>query len=226
MNTSTTPTYSQIVNTWYEPLREEFINRILSKYKDAFLTRADAEDIYQDTFVAIRTNMAAGRVKPDTCWRNYILSIGSNMAGKHYRRLQQLIPADISDPADPLDGPCAAVREFNRIAIEEYAAAELDLFTNRQTLLLLNAELRRTPAPAASILLMSYCDDMSDKEIAAEHPDYCANGKSLKENADAIKARRWLVIRDLGYRLKLSLHQADLIETRPERKPRKRKSVA
>lgn len=77
--------YEEIVRQWYNRLRPEFLRRLTAKYSG--LSLYDAENLYQDTFIAVQENMMLGRVKEDTSWSSYIMTIGMNMASKAWRKL-------------------------------------------------------------------------------------------------------------------------------------------
>ena len=70
--------YEDIVREWYTRLRPEFLRRLTAKYSS--LSLYDAENLYQDTFIAVQENLMLGRVKEDTSWSSYIMTIGMNMA--------------------------------------------------------------------------------------------------------------------------------------------------
>lgn len=77
--------YEEIVRQWYIRLRPEFLRRLTAKYSG--LSLYDAENLYQDTFIAVQENLMLGRVKEETSWSSYIMTIGMNMASKAWRKL-------------------------------------------------------------------------------------------------------------------------------------------
>ena len=82
--------YEEMVNKWYGKLQGEFVDSLMSRYNNSKLKKEDAENIYQDVFMAIRENFIQGSIKENTCWRNYIWKIGMNMASKLYRGLDKI----------------------------------------------------------------------------------------------------------------------------------------
>ena len=52
--------YEDIVRNWYNRLRPEFLRRLTAKYSG--LSLYDAENIYQDTFIAVQENLILGAV--------------------------------------------------------------------------------------------------------------------------------------------------------------------
>lgn len=65
--------YEDIVRDWYNRLRPAFLRRLTQQYPS--LTLGDAENLYQDTFIAIYDNLLADRVRQDTSWDSYIMTI-------------------------------------------------------------------------------------------------------------------------------------------------------
>ncbi|MDE6791556.1 MAG: hypothetical protein K2J48_00515, partial [Muribaculaceae bacterium] len=90
-----------------------------------------------------------------------------------------------------------------------------DIHSNAEAQALLGDQLTHTPEPCASIIRLTYYGDMSDKEIAQLIPEYRDNGKDASVNAKAVRARRWLCMRDLVYRVKLALFNAGIIDVKP-----------
>ena len=84
--------YEEIVRQWYNRLRPEFLRRLTAKYSG--LSLYDAENLYQDTFLAVQENLMRGRIKENTSWSSYIMTIGLNLASKEWRK------AGITDSAD------------------------------------------------------------------------------------------------------------------------------
>lgn len=75
--------YEDIVRKWYNKLRPEILRRLTAKYPR--LPLCEAENLYQDTFIAIQENLMLGRIKENTSWNNYIITIGMNLASKKMR---------------------------------------------------------------------------------------------------------------------------------------------
>lgn len=213
-------TYEEIVQKWYMRLRGNFTDILMDKYKKTNMRLADAENIYQDVFIAIHQNIEEGRIGTNWDWNNYIIRIGLNMASKKYR---MIVRHDSLDETDPEDGEklSAKAQKINDILKElPSQEGEPDLYNDLEAQALLGDELIHTPEPCASIIRKTYFSDMSDAEIAEEVAPYRDNGKSLADNAKAIKARRWLCMRDLVYRVKLALYNAGIIDEKPEKKKR------
>ncbi len=214
-------TYEEIVKKWYVRLQGDFTNLLMEKYKNSNMRREDAENIYQDTFYAIRKNVASGRVTGDVSWRSYIIKIGLNMASKHYRKAGIIDSIDDRMPDNEEKPSTRAKRISDLISQLPERDGETDLYSDPEAQSLLGDELTHTPEPCASIIRMSYYSDMSDVEIAETLSPYRDNGKPASTNAKAVKARRWLCMRDLVYRVKLSLYMAGIIDEKPVREKRR-----
>lgn len=213
-------TYEEIVQKWYMRLRGNFTDILMDKYKKTNMRLADAENIYQDVFIAIHQNIEEGRIGTNWDWSNYIIRIGLNMASKKYRMIGR---HDSLNETDSEDGEklSAKAHKINDILKELPSQdGEPELYNDPEAQALLGDELIHTPEPCASIIRKTYFSDMSDAEIAEEVAPYRDNGKSLTDNAKAVKARRWLCMRDLVYRVKLALYNAGIIDEKPEKKKR------
>ena len=215
-------TYEEIVRKWYLRLRGDFTTLIMDRYRNSNLRLADAENIYQDVFIAIRDNLTSGKVRQQTNWESYIIRIGLNLAGKKYRHIKTKDSIDETDPEE--DGKLTGKAQRISDLLHSLPADEEEesINSNAEAQMVLGDELTHTPEPCASIIRMSYYADMSDAEISEAIPAYSNNGKTLAANAKAVKARRWLCMRDLIYRVKLSLFNAGIIDEKPVKQKRYR----
>lgn len=213
-------TYEEIVKKWYTMLRGNFTELLMDRYKNTNMRLADAENIYQDIFVAIHRNMQEGRIGANWDWRNYIIRVGLNMASKKYRIDGRTDSLDETDPED--DEKLSAKAQKITDILKELPTQEGEpiLYKDQEAQALLGDELTHTPEPCASIIRKTYFSDMTDAEKAEEVAPYRDNGKPLADNAKAVKARRWLCMRDLVYRVKQALYNAGIIDEKPEKKKR------
>ena len=212
-------TYEEIVRKWYLKLQGNFTSLMMERYRNSSLQLADVENIYQDVFIAIRENLRNGKVKENTNWESYIIRIGLNMAGKKYRQLKDV--DFIDEPSDDSEKIFnKAQRISNLLSSLPSEEDETDIKSNLEAQLLLGEELSHTPEPCASIIRLTYYADMTDAEISREIPAYSNNGKSVESNAKAVKARRWLCMRDLIYRVKMALFVAGIIDEKPTKQKR------
>ena len=213
-------TYEEIVKKWYTMLRGNFTCLLMDRYKNTNMRLADAENIYQDIFVAIHRNMQEGRIGANWDWSNYIIRIGLNMASKKYRIAGRTDSLDETDPEESEKLSAKAQKITDILKELPTQEGEPILYKDQEAQALLGDELTHTPEPCASIIRKTYFSDMTDAEIAEEVAPYRDNGKPLADNAKAVKARRWLCMRDLVYRVKQALYNAGIIDEKPEKKKR------
>ena len=215
-------TYEEIVQKWYGRLRGSFTDLIMDKYKTTDMRLADVENIYQDVFIAIHQNLREGRIGSNWDWKNYIIRVGLNMASKKYRSIAKTDSIDEvdSEEREKLSARAERIQKVTELLKETPSNEEPVLYNDPEAQALLGDELTHTPEPCASIIRKTYFSGMTDAEIAEEVAPYSDNGKPLAVNAKAIKARRWLCMRDLIYRVKLALYNAGIINEKPEKKNR------
>lgn len=209
--------YEDIVREWYMSLRGDFITFLMDRYRNTNMRLADAENIYQDVFIAIRKNILEGRVKEDTYWRAYIMKIGLNMAEKFFRKAG-LTDSIIEQEED--DEFQKRGRRITDLGKQMQASEEDSIYHSEEALQILGEELEFSPEPCLSIIKMSYFGGLSDSGIAEILHPYRDNGKPAAVNAKAVKASRWLCLQNLGYRVKLALYEAGIIDDKPERRTR------
>lgn len=215
-------TYEEIVKKWYVRLRGSFTDLLMDKYKMTNMRLSDAENIYQDVFIAIHQNLQEGRIGSNWDWRNYIIRIGLNMASKRYRIISRIDSIDEidSEEGEKLSARAERIQKVTDLLKEIPSYEESELYKDPEAQALLGDELTHTPEPCASIIRKKYFSGMSDAEIAEELSPYRDNGKPLEVNATAVKGRRWLCMRDLVHRVKLALYNAGIINEKPEKKKR------
>ncbi|MCH5230763.1 MAG: hypothetical protein J1F43_03105 [Muribaculaceae bacterium] len=200
--------YEEIVRKWYKKLRPNFIDNLMEKYKGSKMRLEDAENIYQDVFIAIYDNIAKGAIRDNTSWSSYIMTIGLNMATKKYRGLSKSVSIN-EKGSEEEDSPENLAREVVK-EIQKLSEEDQELYSDPEAQALLGEELIHTPEPCASIIRYTYFSGLKDKEITEELDKY--------NSAQAVKAKRYQCMKDLIYRVKLSLFHAGLIDTKPERR--------
>lgn len=160
--------YEDVVREWYNRLRPEFLRRLTVKYSG--LTLYDAENIYQDTFIAIHDNLMMGRIKENTSWSSYIMTIGMNMASKAWRKLGKTDSTDegFDDEDDEKTSQIALKVEKKIIELSE-EEDEDDFFKNQEALSLMGQELSKTSGICQKIIKLFYTyKDITMEEIAEE----------------------------------------------------------
>lgn len=200
--------YEEIVKKWYDKLRPNFIDSLMDKYKGSKMRLEDAENIYQDVFIAIYENIQKGSVRENTSWRSYIMTVGLNMATKKYRGIEKT--TSLSDKESENDeSPELLAKEVVR-QLQKLADVEPELYSDPEAQALLGEELIHTPEPCASIIRLTYFSGLKDREITEELDKY--------NSAQSVKTKRYQCMKDFIYRVKLSLYHAGIIDTKPERR--------
>ena len=113
----------------------------------------DRDDLFQDVFVKI--HRAAGSYQPDRPIHPWIFTIVGNTVRTHLRKLRvrQLVfarPGPEADPLDPADPSPGGERRS----------------LARQTLGLLEAEIRRLPLPQREVMLLAGVEKLALKEVS------------------------------------------------------------
>lgn len=142
--------YEDIVRDWYNRLRPAFLRRLTQQYPS--LTLGDAENLYQDTFIAIYDNLLADRVRQDTSWDSYIMTIGLNLANKAMRKLSVTDNIGSEDDENCKNATAHKVESLLKSMPED----EISLSDNLEVQSLLGNELTHTPEPCASIIRYFY----------------------------------------------------------------------
>lgn len=159
--------YEEIVRQWYIRLRPEFLRRLTAKYSG--LSLYDAENLYQDTFIAVQENLMLGRVKEETSWSSYIMTIGMNMASKAWRKLGKTDSTDEGfDCEDDDSGSKVARRVEELLKTLPEDEGDTSLYKDPEAQSLLGNELIHTPEPCGSIIRLFYYEELSMEEIAEE----------------------------------------------------------
>lgn len=200
--------YEDIVRDWYNRLRPAFLRRLTQQYPS--LTLGDAENLYQDTFIAIYDNLLADRVRQDTSWGSYIMTIGLNLANKAMRKLSVTDNIGSEDDENCKNATAHKVESLLKSMPED----EISLSDNLEVQSLLGNELTHTPEPCASIIRYFYYEGMSMDEIADEIG---------YRNAQTAKAKKSQCMTDLIKRVTDALNRAGF-DIKPKKRNRNGKN--
>lgn len=175
--------YEEIVREFYFNLRPKFIRILTAKYPSLRLD--EAEDLYQDAFIAVKSNMERGKVRESTSWEAYIIRIGINLTNKYLRKAQL---TDSIEEAEENDKP-------NRLAafLNSSTEDEKDGLQSMKVQAILGSELEHSPGRCHKILRLFYFASLDLTEIAEE--------VGLK-NAGSVKVTKSRCMKDLIGRVK------------------------
>ena len=188
--------FEDIVRKYYNRLMEPFVRKLTRQYPS--MRRDTAEDLYQEAFIAVQDNIKRGKVRPDTDWNAYILTIGLNMASKEQRHCGITNPFGIISDEDEGNGNNRLARKVEDM-IKEMPEEEAALCNNPEVLSRLGNELDHTPEPCGKIIRLFYYTDATMEDIAEE--------TGLK-NAQTAKAKKSQCMTDLINRVTEALHRA------------------
>lgn len=190
--------YEIIVNDWYLRLRNLFINTIHKQFSE--MTIEDIEDVYNETFLAVRKNLIEGTVKEGTNWKSYIFKIGLHMTinkvkkeGKTLRALDQ--PADDDIDADE--------KFLTRLSLKDLVDDDENKELLEKRLEVLGREIRYLPEPCETILKSYYYGQFTLTDIMVE---------IHYKSTDAVKAMKYRCMNRLKDRIKMAFKMLDLTD--------------
>lgn len=188
--------FEHLVRKYYNRLREPFMRKLTRQYPAMRLDTA--KDIYQEAFIAVQDNIKRGKVRPNTDWNAYILTIGLNMASKEQRHEGITVPFGTVSDENEEDANNRLTRKVEDI-IKEMPEEEAALCNNPKVLSCLGNELEHTPEPCGKIIRLFYYTDATMEDIAEE--------TGLK-NAQTAKAKKSQCMTDLINRVTEALRHA------------------
>ena len=150
--------FSQIVTNWFVSLRNPFINYIHKALP--VLGLDEIEDIYSETFIAIRKNLMEGNVASGTKWKAYIFQIGYNMAVNKAKQSSRFIQA-----IETTENDIVANNRFETYISLNEMKEEEDNETKTQQLAIIDREIKYLPEPCETILKDFYYGGLSINEI-------------------------------------------------------------
>ena len=193
--------YEEIVREWYNRLQPEFLRRLTARYSS--LTLYDAENLYQDAFIAVQKNIMEGRVRENTSWSSYIMTIGMNLANHEMRGVGITDSIDDGYTDDKGDVISPTAHKVEEKYQELLSLDNASLYSDPEAQALLGEELAHTPEPCNSIIKLYYYSDYSMDEIA-EEMGY--------KNSTTAKSKKSQCMKDLIRRVKTSFSRAGLLD--------------
>lgn len=182
--------FSQIVTNWFVSLRNPFINYIHKALP--VLGLDEIEDIYSETFIAIRNNLLEGNVASGTKWKAYIFQIGYNMAVNKAKQSSRFVQVKEMTSNDDID----ATNRFETYLSLQEVMEEEDNETKSQRLSILEREIKYLPEPCETILKDYYYGGFSMAEIMSE---------IHYQSTDSVKSMKNRCMNKLRERIKLAL---------------------
>ena len=182
--------FSQIVTDWFVSLRNPFINYIHKALP--VLGLDEIEDIYSETFIAIRKNLLDGNVASGTKWKAYIFQIGYNMAVNKAKQSARFVQAKEMTSNDDID----VNNRFETYLSLQEAMEEKENETQSQRLSILEREIKYLPEPCETILKDYYYGGFSMTEIMSE---------IHYQSTDSVKSMKNRCMNKLRERIKLAL---------------------
>lgn len=93
--------YEEIVKRFADPIGDFFqrFRNTLKKYRPT-LTEDRIMDVYQDSFIEAQKSLMAGRIRENTSWNSYLISIGLNLAShefRHFGNTEPIVDPDIKE---------------------------------------------------------------------------------------------------------------------------------
>ncbi|MBR2145907.1 MAG: sigma-70 family RNA polymerase sigma factor [Muribaculaceae bacterium] len=168
--------YNQIVNEWYVGLRSLFINYIHKRLPA--LRIEDIEDVYTETFIAVRQNLLNNKVASGTNWKAYIFQIGYNMSINKMKQESKLVQASDRPSDDDVD---ADEKFQTQMSLQDLIDDSDDKEQAEQRIAVLRREMTYLPEPCETILKDFYFGGFSMAEIMDEiHYNSVASVKSMK----------------------------------------------
>lgn len=188
--------FEDVVLKYYNRLREPFMRKLTQQYPSMRLDTA--KDLYQNAFIAVHDNIQQGKVRPNTDWHAYILTIGLNMASKKMRHSGRTYTFWAASDDDN-DGDNGRLLRKVEAILKDMSGEDGALYNNPEVLSHLGNELKHTPEPCGKIIRLFYYSGATMKDIAEE--------TGLK-NAQTAKAKKSQCMANLRLRVMDALRRA------------------
>lgn len=148
----------------------------MRKYRST-LTEDGIRDLFHDSFIAAKKNLDEGRIRKDTSWNSYLISIGLNLSTHEFRSFGKFDSLDssgypTSSNNDDNQGLNPVMKERTEEEVEEYNTPEVQKLL-AETLAFMNDTCKK-------ILELTLYSRLKSVEIAV----------MMNSTADSIKTRR------------------------------------
>lgn len=169
---------AEIVKRYADPegkFYKQFRNT-MRKYRSS-LTEDGIRDLFHDSFIAAKKNLDEGRIREDTSWNSYLISIGLNLSTHEFRSFGMFDSLDTSGYPTSSNNDSnqrlnSVMKDRTEEEIEEYNTPEVQKLL-AETLAFMNETCKK-------ILEWTLYSRLKSEEIAV----------MMNSTADSIKTRR------------------------------------
>lgn len=149
----------------------------MKKYRST-LSEDGIMELFQDSFIAAKKNLDEGKIKENTSWNSYLISIGLNLSTHEFRSFGRFTSLDSSGYPDANnDGNNSNDHNLN---LKDRAEDELEEYNTPEVQRLLAETLEFMNDLCKKILQWTLYDRLSSQEIAT----------MLNSTANSVKTRR------------------------------------
>lgn len=159
--------YTEIVRRFADPDGDfsRLFRNTLRKYRPT-LSDDNIKDLFQDSFLAARKNLLEGRIRENSSWDSYLITIGLNLAARKFREFGRFTSLDDDSRAPVVLSEGAGglhADSFKNLTEEEVA-----VYNEPQVQRLLEESLGFMNDNCKKILTLTLYDRLSSEEIAAQ----------------------------------------------------------
>lgn len=159
--------YEEIVKRFADPKGEFFkqFHNTMRKYRPT-LTEDGIMDLYQDSFIAAQNNLTEDRIKENTSWDSYLISIGLNLASHEFRRYGKFDSLD--SKGSPFCSKDDYMPEDYNPGLADISEEEIAEYNTPEVQLVLGDSLHFMNDKCREIIEKTLYDRLSSKEIAIQ----------------------------------------------------------
>ena len=148
----------------------------MRKYRST-LSEDGIRELFQESFIAAKRNLDEGKIRENTSWNSYLISIGLNLSSHEFRSFGRYTSLDASGSPESGDG------EKNSNGgnfLRDRAAEEVEVYNTPEVQNLLAETLEFMNDVCRKIMQWTLYDRLSSEEIAV----------MMNSTANSIKTRR------------------------------------
>lgn len=158
--------YAEIVRRYADPegkFYKQFRNT-MRKYRST-LTDDGIRELFHDSFIAAKKNLDEGKIRENTSWNSYLISIGLNLSTHEFRSFGMF------DSLDSSGSPMISQKESNYAGypvLKDKTEEELEEYNTPEVQKLLAETLAFMNETCRKILELTLYSRLSSEEIAVE----------------------------------------------------------